>query len=411
MNDSPTPRLRFVVYWRQADWGFYHRRNEAFARALAKLSDVAEVVHVEAVSVRGLVANLVRAAFTRDRGLRRAYRLHVRKALSPRPVRVDDGLAVKSLVLATLGADQRLEAVNHWLMRRQVRSLRGPAPTVLLAYPPAPRLAELARNLRAELVLADLVDDVPALETDPDRRAARVQEYVEILPDCGAVFATSPRLAEAYGEYAPSGIEFLPNGVGVDDSPPPAAKDKERPRVGYIGALNRTLDTELVDRVLGDHPEVDFVFIGPLETSAAAFVRNARARHPNCHYLGPKRHGELRRHMAACDVLINVKRADVTTRGNDSIKIYEYLATGRPVVSTSMAPADRLRELLHVSDEPEGFSRMLGQALAEDDPQLAQQRRRVALDNAWERRVERIVTRVDELLEDAGPQPRMAGAR
>ncbi len=76
-----------------------------------------------------------------------------------------------------------------------------------------------------------------------------------------------------------------------------------------------------------------------------------------------------------------------------------------------MAPADRLRELLHVSDEPEGFSRMLGQALAEDDPDLARQRRRVALDNAWERRVERIVARVDELLRGDVPQPRMAEAR
>lgn len=408
-SDANAP-LRFIVYWRQADWGFYHRRNEAFARALATRETVGEVVHLEAVSLKGVLACLLRALGSRDPGLRAVYRLHVRKALWRKPVAVSGKLAVQSILIATFSRHPLAQRLNRFLFRRQVARLRGIRPTVLLAYPPAHHLPDLVSALRPRLTLADLVDDVPALERDPGRRAASEHAFVEILPGCGAVFATSPRLAERYGAHAPCGIEFLPNGVKSAGAPmPEATAGNRRPRVAYTGSLNRSLDTALVEHLLASNPKVDFLLIGPVEPSAAAFVRRATETYPNCLYLGRKRHDELQRSLADCDVLVNLKRADTTTRGNDSIKIYEYLATGKPVVSTPMAPADRLTHLIHVAGDNETFQRLLRRALAENDPRLRAERRRIAGENTWERRVDRILARVGELLAPAAIEAREAG--
>lgn len=398
--------LRFVVYWRQADWGFFHRRNEAFTRALAAQGAVDQIIHLETVSLKGLVANTVRALVVRDPGLRSIYRLHVRKTIARQPIPVAERLLIKSILVVAFSERAWIRRLNRWLFRRQAVRLRDSQRTILLVYPPAACLPELKAALQPELTLADLVDDVPAQERDPQRRAALEKAFVEILPVCAAVFATSSKLVERYGAYAPAGIEFLPN--GVKPVPPSSAEHRRvadrRPRVGYTGTLNRSLDEELVEYLLSQNPEVDFILIGPVEPTARATVQRLQERFPNCHYLGRKQHAELQRHLADCDVLVNLKRADISTQGNDSIKIYEYLATGKPVVSTPMAPADRLRDVIYVAEDKAQFHRLLQCALAEKAPEKRRQRRRIAADNTWDRRVEWILERVEKLRVGASSQ-------
>ncbi|MCO6441316.1 MAG: glycosyltransferase [Nitrococcus mobilis] len=402
------PSRRFVVYWRQADWGFFHRRNEAFTRTLAAQGSVDEVVHLETISLKGLAASAVRTLVLRNPRLRSVYRLHVRKTLARRPIRIDERLLVKSLLIVALSDRVWLKRLNRWLFDRQARRLRASKRTVLLAYPPAIYLRELRVALQPHLTLADLVDDVPAQERDPQRRAALEKAFVEILPLCAAVFATSEELVQRYGAHAPSGIEFLPNGVKPLEPPIGGEHGRtpgQRPRVGYTGTLNRTLDRSLIEYLLKHNPDVEFILIGPVEAAVGAFVQRLKARYPNCRYLGRKRHDELQWHLADCDVLVNLKRADAGTRGNDSIKLYEYLATGKPVVSTPIAPADRLRDVVYVAEDKVQFHRLLQLALAEKAPEKRRQRRRIAADNCWDRRVARILERVGRLHGSDSNQP------
>jgi len=393
------PNLRFVVYWRQADWGFYGRRNEALARSLAAHPAVRDVLHLECVSLRGLLATALRAVAARDRGMRTAYWRQLRKAVARRPVTVAPGLRVKSLRVLGFTGPALVVRLNRWWLRRQLAPLQHPAPTALLCYPPAPYQDEVADSIPASSLLADLVDDVPAQERDPVRRRRKAAAFVALLPRCGAVFATSQRLAERYGDAAPSGIEFLPNGVRTDGAEPAPSSRRggRRPRVGYAGTFNATLDQGLLEHLLAWNPNVDFVLIGPAAGAAAGFLRRMQERYGNCRYLGRKQHDELREHLAGCDVLVNLKRADEITRGNDSLKIYEYLATGKPVVSTPMAPADRLRDVVYTATHAPDFQQALRRALEENDPALVARRRVVAADNGWDRRAARIVARVQGL--------------
>ena len=407
VSTKPMVAPRFVIYWRQADWGFFHRRNEALARTLAADGAVGEVVHLETVSLKGLVASLVRGIVIRDPRLRSVYRLHVRKALARRPIPIGTRLRVKSMLIITFSTAGWLERLNAWLLRLQARALRAPQWTVMLGYPPAVHLREIRAALQPDLTLADLVDDVPAQERDAQRRAVVEKAFVDILPECAAVFATSAHLADRYGAHAPAGIEFLPNGVKrvAADGAEPTREAGRRPRVGYVGALNATLDRGLTEYLLSRNPAVDFVLIGPAEPAARPFIQGLVQRFPNCRHLGRKHHEELERHLADCDVLVNLKRADAGTRGNDSIKLYEYLATGKPVVSTPMAPADRLRDVVYVAEDAAQFQRLLQCALAEKAPEKRRQRRSIAAANTWESRVERMLERVAQLRAGGPDQP------
>ena len=181
-----------------------------------------------------------------------------------------------------------------------------------------------------------------------------------------------------------------------------------RPRVAYTGAFNRSLDAELTEHLLSQNPGVDFILIGPVEPTARSLMQRLQKRFPNCHYLGRKPHEELQQHLVDCDVLVNLKRADASTQGNDSIKIYEYLATGKPVVSTPMAPADRLRDVIYVAGDKTQFHRLLQCALAEKASEKRRQRRRIAAENTWDRRAEWILQRVERLRTGAPGQPQEA---
>lgn len=405
MNAAP---WHFVVYWRQADWGFYHRRHEALTRGLADAEGIGPVLHLETISLKGLIANLWRGLFHRDAGMREAYRLQFRKAAGG-PVQVMPKLWVKSILVLAFLEQRHVAALNRRLWRWQARRVIRAPVAVTLLYPPNHFPEELVTVARPRRLLADLVDDVPALESDPEKRRLREQAFTGPLRDCDGVFATSVQLAMRYGDHAPSGIEFLPNGVRVGAGEGKPVEAGASPTVLYVGILNRSLDRRLLEYLLMHNPEVSFQLVGPVERDTRDFLRRIRREYPNCRYLGPKRADDVRALMARADVLVNLKTADVTTQGNDSIKIYEYLGTGKPIVSTSMAPADRMGELLYVADEPQAFHQCLGKALKERDPARASARLTAAADNGWSLRISRVLGRLAEIEDGGQVWPRAEG--
>jgi hypothetical protein len=111
-------------------------------------------------------------------------------------------------------------------------------------------------------------------------------------------------------------------------------------------------------------------------------------------YHGQVAHKNLSKYVGNFDVMANYKKADITTAGNDSLKIYEYLATGKPIVSTSIAPATRFSDVIHVSDEKAEFSTYIKLAVMENIPEKIAKRKKLASENTWSKRVDSILNDV-----------------
>lgn len=101
-------------------------------------------------------------------------------------------------------------------------------------------------------------------------------------------------------------------------------------KIGYFGVLDERLDLELIRALSDQRPEWNFIFIGPLCKISPSDLPRAK----NLHYLGPRNYSELPNYLAGWDAAILPFALNDSTRFISPTKTPEYLAAGKPVVST-----------------------------------------------------------------------------
>ena len=406
---STASKLSFLFLWRQCDWGMYKRRNEALVWELAQRDNVHKIMHVEFLSVYSLKGHVRGWLGAKNDRFKRMHGLQLRKAISLKPLLIDGGKQVYVYSILDLGTSRipgwalcarLLQSIQRKAISRWLRHAGGQL--VVVAYPPAEFIPPLLDVIDFDLLVADLVDDVVARTDDPARKSQMLQNYRAVLPRCDWLIATSPVLNDKYRELAGQEIHYLPNGVDVKEflgtQLSGTGRHRDRQSVGYVGSLNKTMDVALFEHAVASYPDVDFVLIGWADNERAEQIDRMRALYPNLVYLGNCHFQDVPTHLSRFDVLISFKKPDLTTIGNDSMKIYEYLATGKPIVSTPVPPADRFADVIYVASDRAKFAQYLGEALAERDPRRRQQRIDLARDNSWTSRVDTILDGVSQCL-------------
>jgi glycosyltransferase involved in cell wall biosynthesis len=134
-----------------------------------------------------------------------------------------------------------------------------------------------------------------------------------------------------------------------------------RPRVGFVGGIDaHTFDPELFLGVAGRLRDCAFVMVG------GCSLPEGWCGLPNVHLLGRKPYELVARYMAACDVLIMPWNDSDWIRACNPIKLKEYLATGRPVVTTDFPALDGWRDVVTVTAGADAFAEAVRSALATD---------------------------------------------
>ena len=184
-----------------------------------------------------------------------------------------------------------------------------------------------------------------------DRVAATDLER-ELLAVCDAVLATSQNLADTRrprrGEAS-----LLPHGVDVEHlaracdpaTPALAGVRRGKPVLGYLGLVDARLDVELVMGVARARPDWDLVFVGP--TDAAP---DPRLRGDNVRFFPAVPYARLPEAMAAFDVALLPYVQSELTRSINPLKLREYLASGRPIVATSLPEVARYAPEVRLAD-------------------------------------------------------------
>jgi UDP-galactopyranose mutase len=149
------------------------------------------------------------------------------------------------------------------------------------------------------------------------------------------------------------------------DNPPPDQARIPRPRLGFFGVIDERLDTELLNAIAALRPDWHIVMIGPVVKIDPADL----PRRPNIHYLGGKEYKDLPSYLAGWDVAMMPFALNEATRFISPTKTPEYLAAGKPVVSTSIRDVARQYGeigLVRIADRPEAFAAAVEAALRED---------------------------------------------
>lgn len=249
----------------------------------------------------------------------------------------------------------------------------------------APWLAELP----FAAVIYDCIDELGVHVPRPDLAETYMRWERELIDRCDGAVVSATSLADGIRAHRPD----LPVAVirnGVDDvrfeklaqsSPRPADLPSGRPIIGFVGALYEWIDWDLIAAAIGAMPDVDFVFVGPTRRGDNSSTRIDQ--HANAHFLGLKPYESVPAYLAAFDVCWLPFDASPVSQAANPVKLYEYLALGKPVVATPIADCAELAAVVHFSRDLAEIVALLRAALGEDDDAAREDRRDFARRNSW----------------------------
>lgn len=153
---------------------------------------------------------------------------------------------------------------------------------------------------------------------------------------------------------------------------------------GFIGAVEGWVDQDLIRYLAERRPEVQFVFVGGITRTSV----DSLADLANVHFVGLQPYADMPRYVRAFDVCLVPFIPNEATESMDLVKVYEYLASGRPIVSTPVAEMVRYGRYLRLAATPQEFLAQLDAALTEHDPAAVAARVAMARLNSWDARVD-----------------------
>ncbi|HKV49933.1 MAG TPA: glycosyltransferase [Gemmatimonadaceae bacterium] len=185
------------------------------------------------------------------------------------------------------------------------------------------------------------------------------------------VITVSPTMFERKGRLN-SNTVLLTNGVDYDAFAQPTAEPEDlrnipRPRIGYAGVVKRQLDWELISALVARRPDWSFVFAGaraPHPDITETLDRLTKL--PNVMFLGMKAVDALAQYPQHFDVCVMPYRENDYTKYIYPLKLHEYLASGRPVVSIPLPALAGLERHVTVAQGPEDWERAIQVSLAPD---------------------------------------------
>jgi len=217
-------------------------------------------------------------------------------------------------------------------------------------------------------VIYDWIDDLSVFPHDQEMLA---KLHARAMKEATLVACVARRLHDMALAERPD-VLYLPNAVeeGRFDHPPtpnPALSDKAfarivasgKPIAGYYGALARWFDYELLAQVAELRPDWHFVLIGPDHDGTIGL--SSMAGHDNITWLGPRDYQALPGYLHRFDVAMIPFKINDITLATSPLKLFEYFAGGRPVVTTPMPECMAFSEV-RIGSDANTFSAALDQA-------------------------------------------------
>jgi glycosyltransferase involved in cell wall biosynthesis len=328
-------------------------------------------------------------------------------------VKVADRL-VHMTMPRTLVGGRYIGAWNRWLgIRRVLRCVRSRASGPILLVSQQPNLLPTLKGLPADVKAYEVRDDYAALALD-DRSSARlVRSHERMLRQSDAVWAISQALIDDIRPLRPD-VERTYVGVECDafaqasvEGAPQALRELPRPRIGLVGNLNDRVDWDLIEGLARRRPDWHIALVGPVyharrETDEA--IERLQTL-PNVRHLGAVPRTQLPATMAALDVGLIPYRITAATSRINPLKLYQYLATGIPVVATPIAAIAEVDDAATIASSLDDFVTAIRTAIASrQDARACAQRRRLARAFDWQVVADRQLELARRIVERSGAQ-------
>lgn len=246
----------------------------------------------------------------------------------------------------------------------------------------------LLEKLYAKVKVFDAWDNFNKFQVYEKVKAEIYQAY-QRLSDSADFWTTNSEenLADFTKEFKPKDIKLISNGVDLNRFDTDKVKNKKlkdltgikRPIIGFGGKISQLIDVELLNKTMLGMPNVSFVFVGQILDKR---IFGQIEKLPNFHYLGDKHYDDYPNYVESFDVCIVPYVVEKSKKsGANTIKVYEYLATGKKVVGTPSNGLEFLSDYVYLVNNEIEF--------IEELRNVENKKSRIALaDYSWKQKVQ-----------------------
>jgi hypothetical protein len=373
-----------LLFWFHDDWGTYGRAYQEIASHLATLPEVNRVVCMFPPEVDDAP------------GLLRERRLSAKLAL------LTERIAPSALGAGPLPRIRR--RARRWMATRAIRRYFGThgfvrERTLLWVFPPHPYIDRIRRLVPHRVVVAHVIDDFTTFDRSHWLYPYAIEQYPTIGQWADVIFTASEANRARFATTGVPCHRFL---QAVDEafiatpSVPPRRATGGRPRLGYVGFIMERTDLALLRAVAARRPDWELVLVGP-EYPTGYVKASGVLDLPNVRWLGELPNAEIPAFLQSLDVCLMPHVDNAYSRSMAPLKLYQYLGSGRPIVSTPVAGIEFAGEHVRVAADAAGFVAHVQHCLDHDRPEHGAARIELVRTATWRIRVDEMLRAATEV--------------
>jgi glycosyltransferase involved in cell wall biosynthesis len=365
-------RPHVLMSWFMDDWGRFGRAYEQIATHLARSDEIARVVCLLPADWKPMTGWQLPL-------LVREHRWKL-TAITLRPHCVPGRIASYRL----------RRALNHWLPQKLPLALSrtlgfSADNTLLWLFPPHALAEQLQRTIASRATLVHVIDNNALVATNGSEESDRISSHYHRLAQAADwVYVNSESNREIFSGLNRNTYHF---GNAVD----PVFFGTPRVRsgtvnVGYLGWITERTDVRVLEHIAAARPDWQMRIAAPATVQARHRLRTLSARR-NVVWTTDVERASAPRFLANLDVCLMPHVDCAYSKSMHPLKLLQYLASGRPVITTGVAGVEPWLEHVRIASDGAGFVRAIEEALANDTPNAAQRRIEAVMGETWEIRV------------------------
>ncbi len=381
MISSPKRSFDGVICFGGLDW-WYHNRGHYDLQMMRELSRDVPVLYVNSLGMRTPRLGEGRMFFVRAarklQSFSRGFRL----------IRANFGV-LSPLSVPFLRGQSMAKSLTAHAVRSGAQRMDIQTPLIWVNCPPAAELLDLIPHARLVYQRTDRFESFPGIDR------AQILRYDQRLKQGDITLYCTRSLYEEELDRCKNAV-YVDHGVDYDHfakepAKVPAEVDQiPGPRIGFVGGIHpHTFDPELFCEVANELKDCSFILVG------RCLLPDGWCTLPNVHLLGQRAYEDVPNYMAACDVLIMPWQRNDWIKSCNPIKLKEYLAVGRPVVTTPFDELANYKGLVTVAHCPSSFVKAISSSLS-SPPSTTALRSRVEHET-WTRKSELVLDMLEEL--------------
>ncbi|MBT4209850.1 MAG: glycosyltransferase [Candidatus Komeilibacteria bacterium] len=253
-------------------------------------------------------------------------------------------------------------------------------------------------NMGQKMTIFDAVDNW-LLHSSYEKYTDRLKaNYEKIKDETDLIFVVSKNLTNFFDDQP--NVYWVPNGVDIKHYNKKFAlmnrdiSDIAKPIIGYVGVVQKKVDFELLKYLADKNPDKSIVIVGPVWAEQEK-AKEVLAQQKNVYFLGYKKYNEAPQYIQQFDVGIIPHKTAGFSATTNPMKMYEYLACGKPVVATDNIGTENVEDMISVAKDYESFNQAVNNALENDKPEAITKRREFVKKFSWFNTVSKMIDLVN----------------